>query len=411
MNRNIFTDINNKDWYDWKWQIRNRIMDIETLKKYIPLNEQDIKDIKKVLQNFRIAITPYYLSLIDPDNPDDPVRWQAIPTIYETQFDRSDLNDPLHEDIDSPVKGLTHRYPDRVLLLTTHVCSMYCRHCTRRRKVGDKEDQQLPRKQLEMAIEYIKNHKEVRDIIVSGGDPFTMSDDNIEWILKKLREIPHVEIIRIGTRTPVVLPMRITEDLCKMLKKYHPIYINTHFNHSQEITKDSKKACEMLADHGIPLGNQTVLLKGVNDDPAVMKKLMHDLLKIRVRPYYIYQCDLSMGISHFRTQVATGIEIIESLRGHTSGLAVPHYVIDTPGGGGKVPVMPNYVISQKPGKWILRNYEGRIVTYDEPEIKKIEKAKGNKEYYPNEGIADLLENGKYSLDYERLTKTGPKRGE
>jgi len=411
MMRRIFTDVPNEKWYDWKWQIANRIMDVDSLSKHFPLEEEEKIKISKVLSKFRMAITPYYLSIIDPDDINDPVRKQAIPSFLETIIDPTDINDPLHEDIDSPVPGLTHRYPDRVLLLTTHICSMYCRHCTRRRKVGDNEDSHFPKEQLEKGLEYIRNTPQVRDVIVSGGDPLTMSDSQLDWLLGEIRKIEHVEIIRVGTRTPVVMPMRITENVCQILKKYNPVYVNTHFNHSNEITQDSKNACEMLADHGLVLGNQTVLLRGVNDDPAIMKKLMHDLLKIRVKPYYIYQCDLSEGISHFRTPISKGIQIIENLRGHTSGLAVPHYVIDTPGGGGKVPVMPNYVLSQAPDRVVLRNYEGRVVTYNETKNPKIECANAPEDlnnYYSKDGVAELVNNGDESIDYNILAKEGPK---
>ncbi|MDD5092421.1 MAG: lysine 2,3-aminomutase [Candidatus Wallbacteria bacterium] len=405
-----FKNIPEKDWLDWHWQIKNRVMDLETLVRYISLTDQEKKDIKTVLKQFRMAVTPYYLSRINPDDPCDPIRRQAIPTILETHRDASDLDDPLHEDIDSPAPGLTHRYPDRVLLLTTHICSMYCRHCTRRRKVGDNEDCHFTKEQLTRAFNYIREHKEVRDIVVSGGDPFTLSDQEIEWILSELRKIDHVEIIRFGTRTPVVMPMRITPELCSMLKRYHPVYINTHFNHYNEITPEAKRACEMLADHGMPLGNQSVLLRGVNDDPAVMKKLCYELLKIRVKPYYIYQCDMSVGISHFRTPLSAGIRIIENLRGHISGLGVPHFVIDAPGGGGKVPVMPTYIISQAPGKIVLRNYEGRIVTCADPPIDNLEQKEELSRYYSQEGVAELLNTGKPAIDPDRLAKKGPRRG-
>jgi len=412
--RKIFTDIPNEKWYDWKWQLANRIMDVESLNKHFPLSNEEKENITKVLTKFRMAITPYYLSIIEQNNINDPVRKQAIPSIYETIIDPTDMMDPLHEDVDSPVPGLTHRYPDRVLLLTTHICSMYCRHCTRRRKVGDNEDSHFPKEQLEKGLEYIKNTPEVRDVIVSGGDPLTMSDNQLDWLLGEIRKIDHVEIIRIGTRTPVVMPMRITENVCNILKKYNPVYVNTHFNHSNEITEDAKNACEMMADHGLVLGNQTVLLRGVNDNPAIMKKLMHDLLKIRVKPYYIYQCDLSEGISHFRTPISTGIQIVENLRGHTSGLAVPHFVVDTPGGGGKVPVMPNYIISQSPDRIILRNYEGRIVTYNQPSVQKVSPAKAPddiKKYYSKDGVANLVNTGNETVDYKKLAKEGPKHSE
>ena len=361
----LFTDVPDEQWNDWKWQMRNRIETVESLKKFISLTPQEEEGIAKCLQSLRMAITPYYLSLIDPDDPDDPVRKQAIPTEKELYHSAADLEDPLHEDTDSPVPGLTHRYPDRVLFLITDQCSMYCRHCTRRRFAGQK-DCAIPTEQLDRCIDYVREHKEVRDVLLSGGDALLISDERLEYIISKLREIPHVEIIRLGSRTPVVMPQRITPELCNMLKKYHPIWLNTHFNHPWEITGESAAACARLADAGIPLGNQSVLLAGINDCVHVMRDLVKALVRIRVRPYYIYQCDLSLGLEHFRTPVSKGIEIIEALRGHTSGYAVPTFVVDAPGGGGKTPVMPNYVISQTPGKVILRNYEGVITTYTEP---------------------------------------------
>lgn len=362
----LFPQVSDEDWNDWHWQVANRIETLEDLKKYISLTPEEEEGVKACLGTLRMAITPYYLSLIDPDDPYDPVRRQAVPTAAELHQSKADLLDPLHEDADSPAPGLTHRYPDRVLLLITDQCSMYCRHCTRRRFAGQ-HDAGLPVDQVDVAIEYIRSHPEVRDVLLSGGDALLCSDERLEYIIKKLRAIPHVEIVRIGSRTPVVLPQRITPGLCDMLKKYHPIWLNTHFNHPNEITAESAAACARLADAGIPLGNQSVLLAGVNDCVHVMKKLVNELVKIRVRPYYIYQCDLSMGLEHFRTPVSKGIEIIEALRGHTSGFCVPTFVVDAPGGGGKTPVMPNYVISQSPHKVILRNYEGVITTYTEPE--------------------------------------------
>lgn len=361
----LWSDVAQEDWNDWKWQVRNRITDVETLKKVINLQPGEEEAINEVLKKFRVGITPYYASLMDVDDPKCPVRMQAVPTIMETHISSSDMEDPLHEDADSPVDGLTHRYPDRVLFLITDQCSMYCRHCTRRRFAGQ-HDMGAPIERIDKCIEYIRNTPQVRDVLLSGGDCLLVSDDRLEYIIKKLREIPHVEIIRLGSRTPVVMPQRITDDLVNMLKKYHPIWLNTHFNHPKEITPESVEACRKLADAGIPLGNQSVLLKGVNDCPHIMKQLVHGLVKIRVRPYYIYQCDLSMGIEHFRTKVSKGIEIIEALRGHTSGYAVPTFVVDAPGGGGKTPVMPQYIISQSPNKIVLRNYEGIITTYTEP---------------------------------------------
>ena len=362
----LFADVPESDWNDWTWQVRNRIETVEDLKKYIHLTDEEEEGVRQCLGTLRMAITPYYLSLIDLDDPKDPIRRQAIPTALELHQSPADLLDPLHEDTDSPVKGLTHRYPDRVLLLVTDQCSMYCRHCTRRRFAGQ-TDCMVPMEQIEKCIDYVREHPEVRDVLISGGDPLVMSDERLEQIISKLRAIEHVEIVRIGSRTPVVMPQRITPELCNMLKKYHPIWLNTHFNHPKEVTPESAAACARLADAGVPLGNQSVLLAGVNDCVYTMKKLMHELVKMRVRPYYIYQCDLSMGLEHFRTPVSKGIEIIEALRGHTSGFCVPTFVVDAPGGGGKTPVMPNYVISQTPHKVVLRNFEGVITTYTEPD--------------------------------------------
>ena len=363
--KQLFPEVTDEQWNDWKWQVRNRIETLEELKKYIHLTPEEEEGVKKTLSTLRMAITPYYLSLINPDDPNDPVRHQCIPTGAETHPAAADLLDPLHEDEDSPTPGLTHRYPDRVLFLITDMCSMYCRHCTRRRFAGQ-TDKECGTDRIEKALEYIEKTECVRDVLLSGGDALMVGDKKLEYIISRLRAIPHVEIIRLGTRTPVVCPQRITPELCAMLKKYHPVWINTHFNHPNEVTAESKRACEMLADAGIPLGNQSVLLRGVNDCVHVMKHLVHELVKMRVRPYYIYQCDLSMGLEHFRTPVSKGIEIIEGLRGHTSGFCVPTFVVDAPGGGGKTPVMPQYVISQSPGRVVLRNFEGVITTYTEP---------------------------------------------
>ncbi|WP_051688232.1 lysine 2,3-aminomutase [Desulfofalx alkaliphila] len=353
-----------EDWDSWQWQIKNRIDSVEKLKGIISLSEQEAKGIEKCLKRFRMAITPYYASIMHPTDKNCPVRKQAVPSDLELKVTTSDMEDPLHEDVDSPVPGVTHRYPDRALLLVTDQCSMYCRHCTRRRMAGS-HDSPLPKAQVDKAIRYIRKTKEIRDVVISGGDPLTLCESKLEYILKQLRAIEHVEIIRIGTRMPVVLPQRITDELCNMLKKYHPVWINTHFNHPQEITKETTEACSKLANAGIPLGNQSVLLKGVNDCAYIYKELVRNLVKIRVRPYYLYQCDLSMGIGHFRTSVSKGIEIIESLRGHTSGLSIPQFVVDAPGGGGKIPVNPQYMISQSDSKVVLRNYEGEMFVYEE----------------------------------------------
>jgi lysine 2,3-aminomutase len=409
----LYKDVRPEEWNDWHWQMSHDIKDVETLSKVVPLSDKEKADIGEVLKQFRMAITPYYASLIDPDNKGCPVRLQAIPRLPETFSDPSDQDDPLHEDVDSPVPGLTHRYPDRVLLLVTNICSMNCRHCTRRRLVGH-EDLHMSDENIERALDYIRRTPVIRDVLISGGDPLTLSDEKLESIISKIRAIPHVEIIRIGTRTPVVMPMRITDDLCNMLKKYHPLYINTHFNHPKEITAEAREACRKLADAGISLGNQSVLLRDVNDCPVLMKELVQKLLTIRVRPYYIYQCDLSRGISHFRTTVSKGIEIIENLRGHTSGLAVPTFVIDAPGGGGKTPVMPNYVITSNEKRVVLRNYEGVITTYDEPhfyeeDCGKCTICREHPELRPSCGVARLLEGDEKVLEPKNLVRAARKR--
>lgn len=402
----LWKNVSQEAWNDWKWQVRNRITTVEELKQVVNLTKIEEEDIGETLKKFRMGITPYYASLMDRDNPECPVRKQAIPTILETHLGAADMEDPLHEDTDSPVPGLTHRYPDRVLMLITDQCSMYCRHCTRRRFAGQ-HDSAMGMDRIEASIEYIRNTPQVRDVLLSGGDALLVSDERLETIIMKLREIPHVEIIRIGTRVPVVLPQRITDDLVNMLKKYHPIWLNTHFNHPKEITEESKKAIAKLADAGIPLGNQSVLLRGVNDCVHIMRELVHGLVKIRVRPYYIYQCDLSMGIEHFRTSVSKGIEIIEGLRGHTSGYAVPTFVVDAPGGGGKTPVMPNYVISMSPNKVVLRNFEGVITTYTEPEGYSdhcnCPVCRGEREHNLT-GVAGLLQGNRVALEPVQLER-------
>jgi len=333
----------------------------------IQFSAEEKEDLRKTVNKFPVSITPYYLSLIDTKNiSDDPVFRQSFPSVQELEVSRCDMKDPLSEDADSPVPGITHRYPDRVLFLVSNTCAMYCRHCTRKRKVGDIDS--IPdREQIMKGIQYIKETKQVRDVLLSGGDPFLLSDEYLDWILTELQAIDHVEVIRIGSRVPAVLPFRITDSLVNVLKKHQPIWVNTQFNHPREITKSSRSALRKLADAGIPLGNQSVLLAGVNDCPRIMRALVHKLVANRVRPYYLYQCDLSEGLKHFRTPVGKGIEIMESLIGHTSGFCVPRYVIDAPGGGGKIPVMPNYLISWSTNKVILRNYEGIITTYKEPD--------------------------------------------
>lgn len=403
----LYKDVTEEQWNDWQWQVKNRITTLEDLKKVVNLTKEEEEGIVESLGILRMGITPYYAMLMDENDPHCPVRKQAIPTIMETYFGKGDMDDPLHEDADSPVEGLTHRYPDRVLLLITDMCSMYCRHCTRRRFAGQ-SDAGAPKDRIDQAIEYIRNTPQVRDVLLSGGDALLVSDERLEYIISELRKIEHVEIIRIGSRTPVVMPQRITPALVNMLKKYHPVWLNTHFNHPKEITETSKKACALMADAGIPLGNQSVLLRGVNDSVHIMRDLVHQLVVNRVRPYYIYQCDLSKGIEHFRTPVAKGIEIIEGLRGHTSGYCVPTFVVDAPGGGGKIPVMPNYMITQSPDKVVLRNYEGVITTYTEPKPYDLEKEGAveteDQKNHKIDGVGGLLQGRQVALEPGNLDR-------
>jgi lysine 2,3-aminomutase len=360
-----FKDVSDADWSDYKWQLRNRLTTTEDFEDVLNLTDAQRRDLDACMGKFRVSVTPYYASLMDPDDSTDPVRMQGVPTPAELVIHSEDIEDAVSEDFDSPTPRITHRYPDRVLFVVTEMCSMYCRHCTRRRVVGGTEDI-VAKTEIDNAIEYIERATEVRDVLISGGDPLVLSDAQLESIIQRVRAIDHVEIIRIGSRMPVVCPQRITPELVAMLKKYQPIYLNTHFNHPQEFTAESKLACDRLNDAGIPMGNQTVLMRGINDDARVMMKLSHRLLQYRVKPYYYYQCDLAQGTTHFRTSVSKGIEIYESLRGHTTGFGVPTYIIDAIGGGGKTPVFPNYVISHAPGQVILRNYEGVISKYTEP---------------------------------------------
>ncbi len=365
MKNNIFADVPPHRWNDWHWQIENSIADLEGLGAAVTLSDSERDGIGRCLENFRMAVTPYYLSLIDFSDKDDPIKKQCIPSSAELIKAPYEQLDSLAEGKFSPVPGLVHRYPDRVLLLATGLCAMYCRHCTRRRFAG-RSDLEPGRAQLEGCIEYIRENSQIRDVLISGGDPLMLSDEALEWLLEQIRAIDNVEIIRMGTRMPVVCPQRITPELCAVLEKYHPLWINTHFNHPDEITPESEKACAMLAKAGIPLGNQSVLLAGVNDDEEVMKKLVHALARIRVRPYYLYACDQSIGLDHFRTSLRRGIEIIEALRGYTSGFCVPQFVVDAPGGGGKIPVDPNYIISENEKETVLRTYNGETAVFTEP---------------------------------------------
>lgn len=360
-----FADVPDEKWNDWRWQLSNRLNSVEDFENVLTLTESE----KKALSTpglFRVDVTPYYVSLIDPNDPEDPIRKQIVPTAGEIDAFTGMMEDSLAEDRHSPVPGLVHRYPDRVLMLVTTQCASYCRYCTRARIVGD-PTQTFSRADFEAQIEYLKRTPQVRDVLLSGGDPLTLAPKLLEELLSRLREIEHIEIIRIGSRVPVFMPMRVTDELTDMLQKYHPLWMNIHVNHPNEISAELAAATDKLTRAGIPLGNQSVLLAGVNDCVHIQRDLVQKLVRIRVRPYYLYQCDLVEGAGHFRTPVAKGIEIIEGLRGHTSGYAVPTYVVDAPGGGGKIPVMPNYHISSSDHKIILRNYEGYITTYEEPQ--------------------------------------------
>jgi len=360
-----FFDATPLDWEDWRWQVHHRITTREALAKLIRLTPDEETGIDGCGGKMTMSVTPYFASLMDPDDPSCPVRRQCVPRREELTHAPEEMADPCAEDDHSPVHGLVHRYPDRVLFLVSEMCAMYCRYCTRSRMVGEGR-RTLSKVTYEAALDYIRAHREVRDVLISGGDPLMLSDRMLEYIIKSVKAIPHVEFVRIGTRVPNTLPQRVTTGLVHMLKKYNPLWMSLHFSHPKEITKRVKFACDLLADSGIPLGSQTVLLKGINDSPGTMKTLMHELLKVRVRPYYVYQCDPIYGSGHFRTPVSAGIDIMEKLRGFTSGYAVPTYVIDAPGGGGKVPVGPEYIVSRDGTKTTLRNYSGREYTYHDP---------------------------------------------
>jgi lysine 2,3-aminomutase len=357
--------LSDPNWNDWRWQLSHLLSTKEDFSKILSLTPEEIQAFDAPGM-FRVGATPYFASLIDPHDPDCPIRRQVIPTAAETRVSMDEITDSLGEENHSPVPGLVHRYPDRVLMLINTQCASYCRFCTRSRMVGDPH-QHFSSKDYQMQIDYIAANPVVRDVLLSGGDPLILPQAVLESILQRLRNIPHVEVIRIGSRVPIFLPMRIDAELTSMLAKYHPLWMNIHINHPKEITPEVKEALARLANAGIPLGSQTVLLAGVNDCPQVMKKLFHHLVQNRVRPYYMYQCDLVPGTSHFRTPIGTGMEIMESLRGHTSGFAVPTYVIDAPQGGGKVPVSPQYLISQSDRSVVIRNYEGLITAYAQPQ--------------------------------------------
>ncbi|MDH4270050.1 MAG: KamA family radical SAM protein [Dehalococcoidia bacterium] len=361
----FFGDIPDSLWNNWKWQFRNRITRVGQLTQFIHLSAEEQTQLKLVTMRYPLSITPYYLSLINRDDPDDPIRKQAIPSPMEMTMGSMGLEDPLDEKKDTVVPGLVHRYPDRVLLVLTDICPMLCRHCTRKREWRNGGWVRSPA-EVDAMLDYISQHKAVRDVIISGGDPLTLSTRLLENIISRIRKIKHVEIIRIGTRFPVVLPQRIDNELCSMLAKYGPIWLNTHFNHFREITPEAAEACDRLLRSGIPVNNQSVLLRGINDSVEAQTRLCHELLKIKVRPYYLFQCDEVQGTEHLRTPVETGMKIIEGMRGHTSGLAIPTFVIDLPQGGGKIPLQPNYILAQTESELVLRNYEERIFHYRNP---------------------------------------------
>ncbi len=410
----FWKDVPDEKWMDWRWQMSNRLNSLEELSKVINLTPTE----EKALGTgglFRVDITPYFASLIDPDDPTCPVRKQVIPTSREMVSFESMMEDSLAEDKHSPVPGLVHRYPDRVLMLVTTQCASYCRYCTRSRIVGD-PTQTFSRTEFDAQIEYIENTPQVRDVLLSGGDPLVLAPKLLDMILSRLRAIPHIEIIRLGSRVPVFLPMRVDENLCDMLEKYHPLWINIHVNSPKEVTPELAAAADRLTRAGIPLGNQSVLLAGVNDSVRIQRKLVHELVKIRVRPYYLYQCDLVQGSGHFRTSVSKGIEIIEGLRGHTSGYAVPTYLIDAPGGGGKIPLQPNYLLAQGSDKVVLRNFEGYITTYSEPpdydptEIKTQEALIEPRPEPGQDGIYGLLEGRRLSIEPEGFAEVHARGG-
>lgn len=364
--RRYFAATSREDWNDWRWQLRSRIRDLRTLQRVFRLSSEERAAVERMGGHMPVGITPYYAALMDPLDPMEPIRRTMIPIEGELVRGPGEADDPLAEDSHSPVPGIVHRYPDRVLFLVTNFCATYCRYCTRARMVGQTGEYHFNSQQFEQGIAYVASHPEIRDVLLSGGDPFTMADDRLEWLLSRLRRIPHVEFLRIGTKVPAVLPQRITPRFVRMLKRYHPLWISLHFMHPDELTPEVAVACNRLADAGMPLGSQTVLTAGVNDDVATMKRLVHGLLKMRVRPYYLYQCDPISGSAHFRTHVEKGIEIIRGLRGHTTGYAVPTFVIDAPGGGGKISMVPEQVVGREGDDLLLRNYEGNTYRYFDP---------------------------------------------
>ena len=408
----IYADIPDEKWNNWRWQLSNRINTVEEFEQVLTLTDSE-REALSTPGLFRVDITPYFISLIDPDDPDDPIRRQVVPTAAELVPFTSMMEDSLAEDRHSPVPGLVHRYPDRVLMLVTTQCASYCRYCTRSRIVGD-PSATFSREEFELQLDYLKRTPQVRDVLLSGGDPLVLAPRILEEILSRLREIPHIEILRIGSRVPVFLPMRVTDELTDMLQKYHPFWLNIHVNHPNEISAELEQACDRLTRAGIPLGNQAVLLAGVNDNVHIQRQLVQELTRIRVRPYYMYQCDLVEGAGHLRTPVAKGIEIMEGLRGHTSGFSVHQYIIDAPGGGGKIPVSPNYLLSMSDHKIILRNYEGYITTYEEPVDylpSQAAKYKGEKRPEPGQsGVTGLLEGDRIFIKPEGFDQVHDRGG-
>ena len=405
----VWASVPDAKWNDWRWQLSNRLNSVEELEAVIPLTDGERKALR-ASGLFRVDITPYFASLMDPDDLHDPIRQQVIPTDSEMVPFTSMMEDSLAEDKHSPVPGLVHRYPDRVLMLVTTQCASYCRYCTRSRIVGD-PSAQFSRSDYDAQIAYLERTPQVRDVLLSGGDPLVLAPKLLENLIARLRAIPHIEIVRIGSRVPVFMPMRVDQDFCDMLAKYHPVWMNIHINHPNEITQELADACDRLTRAGVPLGNQAVLLAGVNDSVHIQRELNHRLVMMRVRPYYLYQCDLVEGSGHFRTPVSKGIEIMEGLRGHTSGYAVPTYVIDAPGGGGKIPVMPNYMISSAPGKVVLRNFEGFITTYSEPTdydpeaVRSLEAQIARRPEPGQSGVLGLLEGERMTIEPEGFVDT------
>lgn len=362
----LFPQATDAEWADWRWHQRHAVRNLAQLERYIPLTPEERAGVQETAELFRIGISPYYLSLVDRDHPLCPIRMQSIPVRAEARVRPGELEDPLGEDKTRPEEAIVHKYPDRVLFLALDTCSVYCRHCTRRRitKGGEAE---LTKEQLRRGVEYIRQHPEVRDVLISGGDPFLLTEERLEELLAPLYEIPHVEMVRIGTRVPVCLPMRVTDSLARLLRRYAPVYVVTHFNHPKELTPEAREACERLVDHGVPVENQAVLMRRLNSDARIIRELSHALLRIRVRPYYLHQMDVAQGCEHLRTPISKGVEILEQLRGHTTGLAVPHLAVDLPGGGGKVTLQPDYVVERGERETVLRNFKGERYVYPEPE--------------------------------------------